>query len=69
MGMKVWIVCVPCEDTYYDGHPTGEVFTDKAKAEQYIAEKNNALTNRDTWFKEAGINDPFALYLTEGELK
>lgn len=59
--MKVWIVCKPCEDTYYDGHPTGEVFTDKAKAEQYITKKNG------------DINDPFfltfALYLKEGELK
>jgi len=55
--MKVWIVCIPCEDTYYDGHPTGEVFTDKAKAEKYITEKNG------------DPNDPFALYLTEGELK
>jgi hypothetical protein len=68
--MKVWIVCEPCEDTYYDGHPTGEVFTDKAKAEQYIAEKNGDPNDSYLLFGErVPRSDTFALYLTEGELK
>ena len=60
MNMKVWIVCEPCEDHFYAGSPTGVVFTDKAKAEQYIAEKNG--NSDDPLF------DYFALYLVKGEL-
>ena len=60
MNMKVWIVCEPCEDRFYSGSPTGIVFTDKAKAEHYIADKNG--NSDDPHF------DYFALYLLEGEL-
>lgn len=55
--MKVWIVCEECDDRYYEPHPTGEVFTDEAKAKAYI---------------EAVNADPkmlLFLSLMEGELK
>lgn len=39
-SMKVWIVCEECDDGYYEPHPTGEVFTDEAKAKAYIDEVN-----------------------------
>lgn len=55
--MKVWIVVEECEDGYYEPHPTGEVFTDEAKAKAYV---------------EAVNADPKMLLflgLMEGELK
>lgn len=55
--MKVWIVCEEDEDKYYAPHPTGEVFTDEAKAKAYIEAVN--------------ANPKMFLFLTlvEGELK
>lgn len=60
--MKVWIVCRPCDDPYYEGHPTGLVFTDKEKAEDYLRDRNGEP--KDT--KEYLIS---ALYLEKGELQ
>ena len=60
--MEVWIVCRPCDDPYYEGHATGIVFTDKAKAEMYILEKNGQAEETNEYWNSA-------LYLEKGELK
>lgn len=60
--MKVWIVCRPCDDPYYDGHTTGVVFADKAKAEEYIKKMNAPPEDVNEYWDSA-------LYLEEGELK
>jgi len=60
--MKVWIVCRPCDDPYYDGHPTGVVFTDKTKADAHILEMNGAPEDTVEYLA-------WALYLEEGEVK
>jgi len=60
--MKVWIVCRPCDDPYYAGHPTGLVFTDKEKAEAHLKDKNGEPDDTYSYIK-------WALYLEEGELQ
>ena len=40
MNMKVWIVVEECEDRHYAPSPTGEVFTDEAKAKAYVEAVN-----------------------------
>lgn len=54
--MQCWIVCESCEDSCYAGSPTGMVFTDKEKAEAFLAEKNRSLSKLSQ------------LYLVEGEM-
>lgn len=56
--MKVWIVCRPCIDSYYHGHPTGMVFANHDAAKAYLLENNNVLDNEDD----------YALYLLECDL-
>ena len=60
--MKVWIVCRPCDDPYYEGHPTGLVFTDKEKAEAYLRDRNGEPDGTEAYFNSA-------LYLEKGELQ
>lgn len=60
--MKCWIICRPCDDPYYEGHPHGAVFTDEAKAKAFIAEINGTPEDTQFWRDTA-------LYLEEGEIK
>ena len=48
MKARCWIVCKPCSDPYYDGHPTGMVFTDEVKAKEYLERANGPLSEGDT---------------------
>lgn len=61
--MKCWIVCRPCDDSYYEGHATGVVFIDEAKAKAYIDGVNGPEDAEDPFW------DWSALYLTEGEIQ
>lgn len=56
--MRVYIVCRPCPDGYYDGSPTGVVFSDIDKATAYLLEQNGP-----------DMPDEYALYLRKGEMK
>ena len=61
---KLWIVCRPCEDSYYKGSPTGVVFLSKADADAYLLKYNGPPSgnNDDEWA------DSYNLYVTEGAL-
>jgi len=61
MNVRCWIVCRPCSDPYYNGHPTGMVFDDEAKAKEYIEHANGPRSEGDT-----GEHD---LYLQKGCLE
>lgn len=43
---ECWIVCEKCDDPYYEGHPTGIVFMDKALAEEWIDGKQTLYIER-----------------------
>lgn len=59
---ECWIVCRPCDDPHYGGHPTGMVFTDEAQAIAYIDEQNGGpYDDSPDWCD-------WALYLEKGDL-
>jgi len=61
---KLWIVCRPCEDSYYRGSPTGVVFLSRADADAYLLQYNGPPCADD------GDDDShdYDLYVTEGLL-
>lgn len=58
MSVRCWIVCESCGDPFHDGNPTGMVFTDEAKAQEYIEHANSE--------GDTGEHD---LYLQKGYLE
>ena len=61
---KLWIVCRPCEDSYYRGSPTGVVFLSRADADAYLLKYNGPHRDDDDTFP----SHDYDLYVTEGVL-
>ena len=61
--VRVWIVCTPCPDSYYDGSPNGMVFYDEEDANVYIRIGNGEYDGTDPHYGE------YALYLVKGYLQ
>lgn len=38
---KIYLICIPCNDSYYQGHPTKVAFTTKEAADKHIAQTNS----------------------------
>jgi len=49
---RCWIVCRDQEDTFYEGSPTGMVFTDEEQAKAYIQGQS------DLYLEKGYLNEP-----------
>ena len=45
--MKVYVICEPCDDRYYPGHPTDIAFFDEVEAKSYCLEKSPGYPDTD----------------------
>lgn len=61
--VRVWIVCTPCPDSYYEGSPNGMVFYDEEDAKEYIQISNGEDDGTDPHYND------HALYLVKGYLQ
>lgn len=61
--VRVWIVCTPCHDSYYEGSPNGMVFYDEEDANEYIRIGNGEYDSTDPHYND------YALYLMKGYLQ
>jgi hypothetical protein len=61
--MKIYLICTPCVDSYYDGHPTKIAFTTKDEAWAHCFKHNGPPDDEDS-YKHA-----FDLYFTEVEVQ
>ena len=61
--VRVWIVCTPCHDSYYEGSPNGMVFYDEEDANEYIRIGNGEYDGTDPHYND------YALYLMKGYLQ
>lgn len=66
-ALACYIIMQPCVDTYYPGHPTGEVFTDDQAASARLRELNGPEPDDDAPFSKQWWDH--AYYIQTGELK
>ena len=45
--MKVFLICRPCDDSYYSGHPTDKAFFKKEDADDYLSALNGSSEDLD----------------------
>ena len=60
--MKIYVICEPCDDSYYPGHPTGVAFYDKEQAKAYCDAKSGGNPEDDSHYYD------YAYYFHEVEV-